>query len=330
MKYVTRQGEFFKTGSLKEALSELSDQDFVSCYRGIAINLRYIWRIEKDKLYMAEECRSFEKTVPVSRRMYKQVNQKFIDYNRKQEDYRIIMELIIAIVSICIFIALLSFSILKIWLPGYMVREMEQYQNKLLERQFEEIDNTYREMRGWRHDYKNHMQVLKIYVENRQWENARDYIVQMNEDLESIDPVIKTGNIMADAIVNSKVSLAKKKDIKLDVTAKIPKEIPMTDVEFCVVFGNIMDNAIEACEKLASKENKFIRVYIGVFKKQFYMSVSNSTDQKKRTKKYLSMKGEGHGFGLQRIDKIIHDKNGYLNRQNEPGVFATEIMLPYI
>lgn len=226
------------------------------------------------------------------------------------------MELIIAIVSICIFIALLSFSILKIWLPGYMVREMEQYQNKLLERQFEEIDNTYREMRGWRHDYKNHMQVLKIYVENRQWENARDYIVQMNEDLESIDPVIKTGNIMADAIVNSKVSLAKKKDIKLDVTAKIPKEIPMTDVEFCVVFGNIMDNAIEACEKLASKENKFIRVYIGVFKKQFYMSVSNSTDQKKRTKKYLSMKGEGHGFGLQRIDKIIHDKNGYLNRQN--------------
>ena len=240
------------------------------------------------------------------------------------------MELIIAIVSICIFIALLSFSILKIWLPGYMVREMEQYQNKLLERQFEEIDNTYREMRGWRHDYKNHMQVLKIYVENRQWENARDYIVQMNEDLESIDHVIKTGNIMADAIVNSKVSLAKKKDIKLDVTAKIPKEIPMTDVEFCVVFGNIMDNAIEACEKLASKENKFIRVYIGVFKKQFYMFVSNSTDQKKRTKKYLSMKGEPPGFGLQRIDKIIHDKNGYLNRQNEPGVFATEIMLPYI
>ena len=60
------------------------------------------------------------------------------------------------------------------------------------------------------------------------------------------------------------------------------------------------------------------------------MSVSNSTDQKKRPKKYLSMKGEGHGFGLQRIDKIIHDKNGYLNRQNEQGVFATEIMLPYI
>ena len=71
-------------------------------------------------------------------------------------------------------------------------------------------------------------------------------------------------------------------------------------------------------------------VYIGVFKKQFYMSVSNSTDRKKRIEKYISMKGKGHGLGLQRIDKIIQDKKGYLNRQNEPGVFVTEIMLPYI
>lgn len=202
------------------------------------------------------------------------------------------MEFIIAVIVICIFIAVLSIVIMKIWMPRYMVRELEQYQNKLLERQFEEIDNTYREMRGWRHDYNNHMQVLKIYVENRQWENAKDYIVQMNEDLENIDHVIKTGNIMADAIVNSKVSLAKKKDISLDVTARIPKEIPMTDVEFCVVFGNIMDNAIEACEKLTSKEDKFIRVYIGVFKKQFYMSVSNSTDRKSGLKIYIH-EGEG-------------------------------------
>ena len=81
-KYVTRQGEFIKTGSLKEALCEISEQDFVNCYRGIAVNIRYIWRIEKDKLYMAEEFCSFKKTIPVSRRMYKSVNQKFIDYNK--------------------------------------------------------------------------------------------------------------------------------------------------------------------------------------------------------------------------------------------------------
>ena len=152
----------------------------------------------------------------------------------------------------------------------------------------------------------------------------------MNEDLNSVDHVVKTGNVMADAIVNSKVVLAKRKEIRLDVTAKVPERLPISDVEFCVIFGNLMDNAIEACEKLASKEERFIRIYIGQFKKQFYLSVTNATNHKRRAGRYYSLKGEGHGFGLYRIDKIVKEKNGYLNRKDEPGVFATEIMLPFV
>ncbi len=220
--------------------------------------------------------------------------------------------------------------VIRVFLPRQIVKELEKYQNTLIGRQFEEIRNTYREMRGWRHDYKNHMQVLKIYVENRQWEECMAYIAQMNQDLSDVDHVIKTGNVMADAIVNSKVSLAKAKKIQLDVTVKIPKELPVSDVEFCVLFGNLMDNAIEACEKIPEEEERFIRVFIGLFKKQFYISITNATNQKKRVQRYYSLKGEGHGFGLYRIDKIIKERKGYLNRKDEPGVFATEIMLPFV
>ena len=235
----------------------------------------------------------------------------------------IIPIIIVAVMAICLFVV-------KVLIPGQIVREMERYQNDLVGRQFEEIQNAYHEMRGWRHDYKNHMQVLKIYVENREWEHALAYIAQMNEDLTSVDHVVKTGNVMADAIVNSKVSLAKRKEIRLDVTAKVPERLPILDVEFCVIFGNLMDNAIEACEKIASKEERFIRIYIGQFKKQFYLSVTNATNQTRRVGKYYSLKGEGHGFGLYRIDKIVKEKRGYLNRKDEPGVFATEIMLPFM
>lgn len=239
------------------------------------------------------------------------------------------MKLVIGGVLCLGIVLLLAVVFMKIWLPAKMIRELENYQNKLLERQFQEIDNTYHEMRGWRHDYKNHMQVLQIYVENKEWEQAKAYISQMNDELGKVDHVIKTGNIMADAIVNSKVSLAKTRKIELDVTAKITKTLPVSDVEFCVLFGNLMDNAIEGCEGIADTKGRFIRVYIGTFKKQFYMSVTNATNAKKRTGKYLTGKGEGHGFGLKRIDKIIRDKEGYLNRKDEPGVFATEIMLPF-
>ena len=140
------------------------------------------------------------------------------------------MKLVIGGVLCLGIVLLLAVVFMKIWLPAKMIRELENYQNKLLERQFQEIDNTYHEMRGWRHDYKNHMQVLQIYVENKEWEQAKAYISQMNDELGKVDHVIKTGNIMADAIVNSKVSLAKTRKIELDVTAKIPKTLPVSDV----------------------------------------------------------------------------------------------------
>lgn len=195
--------------------------------------------------------------------------------------------------------------VIRIFLPRQIVKELEKYQNTLVGRQFEEIRNTYHEMRGWRHDYKNHMQVLKIYVENRQWEECMAYIAQMNQDLSDVDHVIKTGNVMADAIVNSKVSLAKAKNIRLDVTVKIPKEMPVSDVEFCVLFGNLMDNAIEACEKIADEEERFIRVFIGLFKKQFYISITNATNQKRRVQRYYSLKGEGFEIYLGREETVI-------------------------
>ncbi len=231
--------------------------------------------------------------------------------------------IILAAVVICVIAV-------RMVIPRQIIREMEKYQNNFVGRQFEEIQNVYHEMRGWRHDYKNPMQVLKIYVESRDWEHAMEYISQMNENLNSVDHVVKTGNVMADAIVNSKVSLAKRKEIRLDVTAKVPERLPISDVEFCVIFGNLMDNAIEACEKIACHEKRFIRIYIGIFKKHFYLCVTNATNQKARTQKYFSLKGEGHGFGLYRIDKIVKERDGYLNRKDEPGVFATEIMLPFV
>ncbi|MNL84219.1 hypothetical protein D3C87_2121210 [compost metagenome] len=68
-----------------------------------------------------------------------------------------------------------------------------------------------------------------------------------------------------------------------------------------------------------------------MLKEQLYISVTNSVcgEIRKQGKAYLSTKNsETHGFGLMRMDRIVAKYNGYLNRQNEEGVFATEVMLP--
>ena len=89
---------------------------------------------------------------------------------------------------------------------------------------------------------------------------------------------------------------------------------------------------MEACVKQESEDNRFIRIYIDIVKKQLYIAITNSMDgrAKKAGMKYLSSKGGIHGFGLLRIDGIVRKYGGFINRQNEEGVFATEVMLPII
>jgi len=88
---------------------------------------------------------------------------------------------------------------------------------------------------------------------------------------------------------------------------------------------------MEACLRQSEESERFIRIYIGILKKQLYISVTNSVggEVKKSGRFYLSTKNsESHGFGLMRVDRIAAKYDGYVNRQNEPGVFATEVMLP--
>ena len=67
-----------------------------------------------------------------------------------------------------------------------------------------------------------------------------------------------------------------------------------------------------------------------MFKKQLYLSVTNATSEKrrKRLSELVSEKKGNHGFGLRRIDLVAEKYHGFVNRKNEPGVFATEVMLP--
>ncbi len=204
-------------------------------------------------------------------------------------------------------------------------------QAALIERHMEEVKNIYDTMRGWRHDYHNHIQTIKAHAALRQYRELDDYLNALDADLETVDTLIKSGNIMLDAIVNSKVSLARSRGIRVNVKATAAENMSVTDIDLCVIIGNLVDNAIDACEKIGEEERRFIRIYIGSLKGQLYISVANATAETARnqTGRYPSSKaGAMHGQGLRRVDGVIGKYGGYLNRQNEPGVFASEIMLP--
>lgn len=236
------------------------------------------------------------------------------------------MFLLVALVTAC-FSILLTILILK----NKYDKRLSDFQDSVLKKQRDEVQNIYQTMRAWRHDYHNHMQSIKALLEMGKNKELSDYLDNLEKDLDSIDIAIRTGNVGLDAILSSKVSIARKNNIDVNCTAKVPSELKITDVHLCAIVGNLMDNAIEACEKITEgTAPRFIRIYIGLFKSQLYISVSNATCEKhrRRLSELVTSKLGEHGFGLRRIDKLAEKYDGYVNRKNEPGIFATEVMLP--
>lgn len=236
--------------------------------------------------------------------------------------------LLVLIGAVLITTAVAVFVTMKV-VTRLQEKRIGEYQDKVLRTQRDEVQNIYRTMRGWRHDYHNHMQTIKAYLSMGKVEDTLVYLDHLEEDLDAIDIAIRTGNVSVDAIVGSKLSVAAKKHIAVDCTAKMPEQVQVTDVDLCTMIGNLLDNAIESCEKVP-EEKRFIRLYIGVFKKQLYLSVTNATAEGRRKKlsELVSEKKGSHGFGLRRIDLVAEKYKGFVNRKNEPGVFATEVMLP--
>lgn len=211
-------------------------------------------------------------------------------------------------------------------------KRIAAYQRGLIETHYREVENMYRQIRGWRHDYRNHIQMMKVLAANGDMDALKVYLDELDTDLNTVDTVVKTGNPMADAILNSKISLARSRNIPTQVDAHIPVKLKMSELDLCCIIGNLFDNAMEASMALP-EERRMIRVYMDMKGTQLYISFTNFTAAKKLSKVgkgFKTSKGEGHGFGLLRIDDIVSRYDGYLSRNSEDGAFTTEILIPQV
>lgn len=208
-------------------------------------------------------------------------------------------------------------------------KRIEAYQSDLMQKYCAEVESMYRKMRGWRHDYHNHIQAIQASMALGKYDEVNKYLRQLNDDLTSVDTTVKTGRIMVDAILNGKINIASQYGIPVNAKAKIPDGTPITDVDLCVIIGNLIDNAIEENQKLPEDE-RFIRIYIGQKNTQLYLVITNAAGKKQRRHGSLFTSGKGleHGFGLSRVESTVKKYGGLFSADSEDGGFTAEILVP--
>ena len=191
------------------------------------------------------------------------------------------------------------------------------------------LTEQYRQSERLRHDMKNHIIALSGLVRNEEWEKIDDYLKNM-EGIVLDTGGDMTGNKAVDALLYQKRQRAKEGNIQWECDVQIPKECCINEFDLCVLFGNLLDNALNACERMQRGEGRFIHIQAKTVKKCFLLEVKNSMD---RTEKYTDGStskedSREHGIGLLNVGDVVNKYHGVVNMEAEDGIFVISILMP--
>ena len=191
------------------------------------------------------------------------------------------------------------------------------------------LEEHYQQTRKFRHDHKNHMIALSGLIENKEYEKAGNYLKQMMRTVNLGVGEEFTGNSAVDALFYQKRKKAEDKNILWECDVSLPQEYPINEYDLCVVFGNVLDNAIEACEQCHEIE-RFIKIHALVVKKCLLLEVENSIENADMAMNGFSRKEnpEEHGIGLSNVKDVISIYNGTMNVKIEGYTYVISILFP--
>ncbi|MEY8336198.1 GHKL domain-containing protein [Lachnospiraceae bacterium 47-T17] len=198
---------------------------------------------------------------------------------------------------------------------------VEEQQVRAMKKRLEEAENFYGSIRRVRHEMKNHMANIKGLAGAGEYGEIEEYVRRMDETMQELEYKYVTGNAVTDVIINDKCRRAEKAGIRFDADFRYGGEIPVFDMG--IILNNLLDNAIEACEKLETGKG-FVRLSLKRKKQFLILYVENSFDGAvpiskgsplPPTTKQSILPGiiTEHGIGLENVRDIAERYFGGVN-----------------
>ena len=181
----------------------------------------------------------------------------------------------------------------------------------------------------FRHDMKNRIQVLRNIAETHNVEELDKYLSELETRQKQNVVFSDTGNLIIDSIINSKLQDAADKGIEVKVRTQLPNDLESNSDDMVVILGNLLDNAIEACEKVT--ENKYVHFAMSYEKDCIFITVHNSFDGivKHYNNGFQTRKEnmEHHGIGLRSVKKTVDEYDGNIDFSFEDKDFGVNVLL---
>ena len=188
------------------------------------------------------------------------------------------------------------------------LRMREQYERHLKSqvKHLDEILLKQEELRRVRHDMNNQLVAIQGYFHEGDIAGGEAYVTSLLQNLQTPSSRIRTGNSALDAILSTKKALAESKGITVDMEVQISDQLPLEPVDVCVIFGNALDNAIEACDRITQGEKK-INLVLVQREGKLLCHLTNTAPINSSKDFSITSKSDkkNHGFGLVNLRESL-------------------------
>jgi len=212
-----------------------------------------------------------------------------------------------------------------------------QYNYKIIENQidlqrqnYKTLNESLEQLHAVKHDMRHHFSAIKAMLDEHKYSQATEYIEQFNQNELSNNISSVCQNFTADSIIKYYISVANSKDIDFIPNLIIPEDIGINSLDLCVVLGNCLENAIEACEKLEANQKKFIKFSSQIVNSHIVFTIINRFEGKiiKNGDMIQSTKkGEFHGIGFSSVKETVNKYKGNLDIKYSADEFEVDIIM---
>lgn len=237
-----------------------------------------------------------------------------------------ILDSFFIITCLMILMALMAIELRNAYLKTQA--QLASMKNELLQQNYSNLHSLYRSNQYIYHDFKNHMMILNNYLEQNKCEEASAYIRKIFHPVESLNNFIRSGCDILDLVLNVKEEEARQKGISYKVDIDIGIKFQINKNELGNIFFNLLDNAIEACEKIEHKD-KWIHITIKKKNQIQLIKIENSIEKPIHMENgiYITNKNDKkrHGIGMKSVEASVNQYGGNIQWKSTDTVFTVVI-----
>lgn len=213
----------------------------------------------------------------------------------------------------------------------WKMREEEFHKKDFYIKSMNDILQT---IKSQRHDLNNYLSTLYGLIYLGRFEDAEKYITEINDRISNMNNIIETSHPVITALVSMKKNKAFEDNIDMILDIDLPEDLPLDFVDLSIIIGNLLDNAIEACQLIKEEMERKIELTIYVKKDYLIIQINNTkaSSIKVETENIIgrfTTKSEqvNHGFGLGNIEYVVKQYNGIMNIEDLGNEFRVNIAL---